>query len=836
MHSFDSPTTSERLTGAARVRPREDILRELRHDELCRRCDPLRLGFETTSDLPDLDDALGQNRAIEAIRFGVGMERAGYNLFAMGPEGVGRHTAVHRFLEQQAASQAVPAAWCYVNNFESPHKPRALQFPAGLARKFAHDMARLVEDLRSAIPAAFETDEYRMRRQEIETEFGEHQEQAVSAVEARARKDGIALLRTPAGFGFAPVRDDEVMTPQEFHKLPEAEQKRLEQAIAALQEELEAVLHEVPKWRREAQHRLRELNRQVISVAVNSLIEELVADYQALPHVRNYLKCVQEDVLNHAEQFQKPKEGEQPMLFRIPLPQRDSGETALQRYRVNVLIDHADRPGAPVIYEDNPTHDNLVGRIEHESQMGALLTDFTMIKAGALHRANGGYLMLDARKVLSSPLAWEALKRALRASEVRIESLGQALSLISTSSLEPEPITLQLKVVLVGQRLLYYLLHAYDPEFGELFKVQVDFEEDMERNGEGDLQYARLLATLARKEKLKPFDRTAVARIIEFGSRAAGDAEKLSVHAQDLVDLLCESDFCAGKEGRTVVTVADVQRALELKERRADRVRARLQEQVLRGTVLIDSGGWRSGQINALSLMQLGRFAFGMPHRITARARMGSGKVIDIEREAQLGGPIHSKGVLILSGFLAGRYAISQPLSLSASLVFEQSYGGVEGDSASSAELYALLSALADVPIRQSLAVTGSVNQHGDVQAIGGASEKIEGFFAVCRARGLTGEQGVLIPASNVKHLALCEDVVKAVAAGQFHVYPVATVDQGIEILTGLPAGERDAAGQYPIGTVNHLVERRLAQFAERLRAMAGGAAARKPWRGPKTK
>ncbi len=836
MHSFDSPTTTETVTGAPLLRSGADVLRELRHDQLCRRCDPLRLGFETTNDLPDLDDALGQSRAIEAIRFGAGMERAGYNLFAMGPEGVGRHTAVRRFLEQQAASQPVPGEWCYVNNFESPHRPRALQFPAGLARKFASDMARLVEDLRSGIPAAFETDEYRTRRQEIEAEFGERQEAGVRAVDERARKEGIGLLRTPAGVGFAPMRNDEVMTPQDFHLLPEEEQKRLEQAISELQKELEAVLHEMPKWRREALRKLRELNREVISVVVNSQIDELVSEYQSLPHVRDYLRSVQEDVLDHAEHFQKPKEGEQPMFFGMPIPQRDAGESALQRYQVNVLIDHAGRAGAPVIYEDNPTHGNLVGRIEHESQMGALVTDFTMIKPGALHRATAGYLILDAIKVLSNPLAWDAMKRALRASEVRIESLGQALSLISTSSLEPEPIPLQLKVVLVGQRMLYYLLHTYDPEFGELFKVQVDFEEDMERNGESDLQYARLLATLARKEKLKPFDRTAVPRIIEFGSRAAGDAEKLSVHAQDLVDLLCESDYWAGKEGRTVVTVADVQRALEVKERRADRVRARLQEQVLRGTVLIDSGGRRAGQINGLSVMQLGRFSFGMPHRITARVRMGSGKVIDIEREAQLGGPIHSKGVLILSGFLAGRYAISQPLSLSASLVFEQSYGGVEGDSAASAELYALLSALADAPIRQSLAVTGSVNQHGDVQAIGGASEKIEGFFEVCRARGLNGEQGVLIPASNVKHLALREDVVKAVAAGQFHIYPVATVDQGIEILTGVPAGERDASGQYPIGTVNYLVERRLAQFAEHMRAMTGGAAVRKPWRGPKPK
>jgi lon-related putative ATP-dependent protease len=814
--------------------PGADI-RELAPSELRRDCDPAGFAFQTSDELEDLPQVPGQERAMGAIEFGIGMGRDGYNLFAMGPEGVGRHTIVRRYLEQRAAGRGTPADWCYVFNFKTPHKPRALQLPAGRAPKFAHDVARLVEDLRAAIPAAFESDEYRARRGEIETEFSERQDKAVGAIGERAKDQGIALLRTPAGFGFAPRQGDEVMTPEAFHKLPEAEQKLMEEAINRLQEELERAIRDMPKWRREAQHKLRELNRQIIRAAVNGLLEELKTEYDALPQVREHLAALQEDVLDHAEFFRLPKDGEPPNVFGFPLPLPEPGESPLRRYQVNVLIDHAGRTGAPVVYEDYPTHDNLVGRTEHIAQMGALVTDFTLIKAGALHRANGGYLIIDALKVLMQPLAWDALKRALRSREVRIESLGQALSLVSTVSLEPEPIPLDVKVVLVGQRQLYYLLHAYDPEFAELFKVEVDFEEDVAREAGSDLRYARMITTLARGEKLRPLDRPAVARIVEHGSRVAGDAEKLSVQTRDIVDLLRESDYWAGADGRAIVGLGDVQRAIDARVARSDRVRNRLHEEIVRGTLLIDSAGERAGQVNGLSVIQLGEFSFGMPHRITARVRLGGGKVVDIEREAELGGRIHSKGVLILSGFLSGRYAPGKPLALAASLVFEQSYGGVEGDSASSAELYALLSALADAPVKQSLAVTGSVNQHGEVQAIGGVNEKIEGFFDICRRRGLTGAQGVLVPASNVRHLMLRHDVVDAVAAGSFHIYPVETVDQGMEILTGVPAGERDASGQFPPGTINFSVERRLSEFADRARSFgAPSAAARRGRRGPR--
>jgi lon-related putative ATP-dependent protease len=787
--------------------------------QLRRRCDLSAAGFATTDQLEEPDGILAQARAVEAIRFGIGVRSDGYNLFAMGPDGHGRHTTVRNLLAGRAAGEPVPSDWCYVFNFETPHRPTRLDLPAGRALQFRQDMQRLVEDLQAAIPAAFETDEYRARRQEIETEFNERQERAIGAVGDRAREGGIALLRTPSGFAFAPMHKDGVMEPDKFRALPAEEQARIEAAIAALQAELEKVIEEVPKWRREAQRRLRELNRQVTRSAVASLIEDLGNDWGALPQVRQYLARVQEDVLDHAEHFRQPKEGEQPTLFGIPVPRAEAGESPLKRYQVNVLVEHSKSQGAPVVYEDNPNYGNLIGRVEHIAQMGTLLTDFTLIKAGALHRANGGYLVLDALKLLMQPFSWEMLKRALRSREIRAESPAQAYSLISTVSLEPEPIPLDVKVVLVGERLIYYLMHAYDPEFRELFKVASDFEEDAERGGGTELAHARVIATLARREKFRPLERAAVERVIEHAAREAGDAERLSLHLRGLVDLLRETDFWAQDAGRAVVTTADVTRALEAREHRLDRVRDRILEETLRGTLLVSSAGARIGQVNGLSVMQLGGFAFGTPHRITARVRLGGGKVVDIERETEMGGPLHSKGMLILQGFLAGRYAVRHPLSLAASLVFEQSYSGVEGDSASSAELYALLSALAEAPLRQSIAVTGSVNQHGDVQAIGGVNEKVEGFFDLCNARGLDGAQGVLIPASNVKHLMLHERVVDAVAAGRFELYAVETVDQGIEVLTGLPAEQ-----------VNRRVEERLLDFAQRARA-AGAAEKKKTWR-----
>jgi lon-related putative ATP-dependent protease len=802
----------------------------LKPTELRRACDEAGLAFRTTEELEDFTEVLGQARAVEAIRFGVGIERDGYNLYAMGPEGIGRHTIVRRFLEQRAPQRETPSDWCYVFDFAAPDRPRALQLPPGKAPAFRKGMERLVEDLRTGIPGAFETDEYRTRLQEIESEFEQRHEKAIEAVGAKAKGQGIALVRTPAGFGFAPMRKDKVMSPDEFHALSEVKQKKVQDAIGELEAELAHAIQEVPRIRREAQRKVRELNRQVIGATVTGLIEELKAEYGTLAQVVRYLESVHQDVLDHAEFFRQPKEGEQRTLFGIPVPEPES-ESPLGRYQVNVLMEHAANAGAPIVYEDNPTHDNLVGRIEHQAQMGTLVTNFMLIKPGAFHRANGGYLVLDALKVLTQPFAWEALKRAMRSREIRTESLGQMLSLVSTVGLKPEPIPFDLKVVLVGERLIYYLLHAYDPEFAELFKVAADFEDDIERGPGADQLYARVIATIARREKLRALDRAAVARLIEQGARTTGDAERLSVGMRDLSDLLRESDYYANAASRPVVEAQDVEQAIAAREARQSRIRERIQDEMRKGTLLIDTEGERAGQVNGLSVVQLGEFMFGMPSRITARVRLGSSGVVDIEREVELGGPLHSKGVMILAGFLAGRYSADRPLSLAATLVFEQNYGGVEGDSASCAELCALLSALADAPIRQSIAITGSVNQHGDVQAIGGVNEKIEGYFDLCNVRGLTGAQGVVIPAANVRHLMLRRDVVEAVSAGRFSVYPAATVDQALEILAGMPAGERDATGRFPAGSVNFRVEQRLAGFAERVRSFVSGPVAKQEWR-----
>lgn len=789
-------------------------------EALCARCDPARFSFKTTSELEDLTEVVGQQRAIQAIEFGIGISRDGYNLFVLGNPGTGRHSVVRQFIERKAAIEPVPPDWCYVNNFEQPHKPRLLELPAGTGAKLRRDMEQLIEDLRSAIPAAFESEEYRARRQELEQELKERQEHAFEKLRQQAESHGISMIRTPSGMAFAPVHKGEVLSPEEFHKLPEAEQKRIEAVVTSLEEQLEQIVQRLPQMRREGQRRIRELERDVTMSAVGHLIDELKKEYATLPKVVDYLEAVQQAVIDNADDFRRQEEGQEISILGISLA-RAAGATALRRYQVNVLIDHSGAKGAPVLYEDNPSYQSLVGRVEHISQMGALVTDFTLIKPGALHQANGGYLILDVRKILMQPYAWEGLKRALSSQEVRIESLGQALSLVSTVSLEPEPIPLNIKVVLLGERLLYYLLNYFDPEFADLFKVAADFEDTMTRTGESDLLYARLIATIARKEGLLALDRAACARLIEHGARVAADAEKLSIRLRDITDNLREADYWARQAGRDVVTGDDVQRALDARINRADRLRERLQDEIHRGTLLIDTQGERVGQVNGLSVVGLDDFIFGHPSRITASVRLGKGEVLDIQREVELGGPLHSKGVLILSGFLGARYAPNRPLSLSASLVFEQTYGAVEGDSASSAELYALLSALAEAPIKQSLAVTGSVNQHGEIQAIGAVNEKIEGFFDVCKRRGLTGDQGVLIPAANVKHLMLRREVVEAVAQQKFHIYPVSTVDQGIELLTGLPAGERDENGLFPDGTINQRVEVKLLILAEEARAFA---------------
>ena len=794
-------------------------------DRLYTKCDPADL--PSSREAGAAPDGLGQERALEAIRFGVGIRRHGYNIFAHGAPGTGQYPLVRRQIEQAAAAMPVPPDWCYVHNFQEMHKPRALRLPAGRGCRLRADMEKLIRELRAAIPAAFESEEYQARAQALQAEFSQRQEAAFKELQERAQARNVGLIRTPAGLALAPTSKGEVVSPEAFRQWPDETQEKVRADIAELEKELQEILKKAPQWERERRERLRHLNQELVSHAVGQFIEELSKDYDDLPEVMDYIEQVRTDLLENAEEFHAPQP---PAALPGMMPVRGTPrEASFRRYQVNVIVDNGRRQGAPVVYEDLPTHGNVIGRIEQMAQFGALITDSTLIKAGALHAANGGFLLVEARKLFMQPIIWEEIKRALQSNEIRIQGLTEALGFANTVTLQPEPVPLDVKVVLLGDPMIYYLLSQADPDFPELFKVAADFDDQVPRNHGNTARYARMIADTASREGLRPFSREATARVIERAARLAADSERLTLRLRAIDDLLYEADYWAGQEGREETTAADVERAIDAQTRRADRVRERSQEQILRETLLIDTDGEAVGQVNGLSVLQLGEFAFGKPSRITARVRLGRGEVLDIEREVEMGGPLHSKGVLILSGFLGARFARRQPLALSASLVFEQSYGGVDGDSASSTELYALLSALSGLPIRQSLAVTGSVNQHGQVQAIGGVNEKIEGFFDICAARGLTGRQGVLIPSANVKHLMLRRDVVEAAARGDFHVYPVETIDQGIELLTGVPAGEPDDQGSFPADTVNGLAQATLLEFARNARDFAASGRDQEP-------
>jgi lon-related putative ATP-dependent protease len=781
---------------------------------LHRSCAPEELPFHLSSELADAPAMIGQERAAEAVEFALRMRHKGYNVYVLGPAGTGRHRLVEDLLNHRAAAEPTPPDWCYVNNFADPQKPHCLELPAGQGTGFAAAVKHLVDELRIALPAAFERDEYRARRDVVEQQFKGHSEEAFGGLQQRADAKGITLIRTPMGLALAPKRDGKVMNPEDFEALPEEERKRIEADLAAAQAELETVMRHVPQWEREHRDALRDLNRDTTGFAVASLIGDLRKEYADLPDILDYLDAVERDVKENVDDF-LPKAQQSTESGGATAPA--TAQTAIEdvqfrRYQVNVVVDNGGRQGVPVVYEDNPTYQNLVGRVEHLARFGALITDFNLIFAGALHRANGGYLILDAERLIAGGYGWAALKRALQSGEIRIESVEQALSLASTVTLQPEPIPIDVKVVLVGSPMLYYLLSSRDDDFAELFKIAADFDDRVTRSGDTTLLYARVIATIVRREHLRAFDRDAVARVIEQAARLAGDSERLSTSLRSIVELLQEADQLAADAGKEVVGVAEVQAALDAQTRRGDRIYRRMQEEIGRRTIRIETDGEIVGQINGLSVISLGALAFGNPTRITAQIRMGRGEVVDIEREVQLGGPLHSKGVLILSGFLGGRFGAQRPLSLHASLVFEQSYGGVDGDSASAAELFALLSALAEVPIRQCFAVTGSVDQHGIIQAIGGVNEKIEGFFDICQAAGLTGKQGCIIPASNVKHLMLRADVVAAAEAGRFRVISMETIDQGLELLTGVPTD-----------VTNRKIATRLDEFATKAAALMRG-------------
>lgn len=797
-------------------------------NNLFRRCDPKSLEFETTDDLEALDEPLGQDRAVEAIQFAIGIRHHGYNLFVIGPTGMGKHRFVRRFLDRQAKDEPVPCDWCYVNNFDDIDKPKALQLPTGVAKKLQSALHKFVEELKLALPTTFESDDYRRRKWAIEEESDERKKGVLKQVQEEAEERNIALVHTQMGLTFLPKVDGEVIAPDAMEDLKPETKEAFEESIDALQDQLREGLQKRIKLERDRREKTRKLNRKIATGTTRTLIARVKRKFKGLPEVHKFLAGVHKDVVDNLEEYFEStsddhagdgdsKEAPEASL-RTVLKESDR---LFDRYGVNIMMDGSAAEGAPIVFEDDPTSSNLVGRIEYHSEMGALSTDVSLIRPGALHRANNGYLILEARTVLQRATSWETLKRALRSNEIHPRSPTAAGGSILTESLQPEAIPLEVQVVLLAEPWLYYNLASTDPDIEDLFKVAAEFEDEMDR-GDLPLDYARLLATLVRSDNLRPFEAAAIARVIEHSSRLVDDSEKLSTHMDSIVSLLREAEYFAGLAEREHVTKADVQEAIDAKLARQSRARDQVLERMLRGVILIDTVGEEIGQINGLSVLQIGQFAFGRPTRITAQVRLGKGDVLDIEREVHLGGPIHSKGVLILTGYLGARFARHHPLALSAALVFEQSYGGVDGDSASTAELCALLSAIADIPLRQSFAVTGSINQRGEVQAVGGVNQKIEGYFDLVKARGLTGDQGVIIPKSTIPMLMLRKDVRDAVADGLFSVHAVDNVDQALELLTGMPAGEPDQDGVFPENSFNRLVVDRLAEMAEDAKALFG--------------
>jgi lon-related putative ATP-dependent protease len=786
---------------------------------LRRRADLSALSFVTTADLEPIEGLGVQPRVAEALAIGGGATARGFNIFAIGPSVARIKEALGGPLRSAAQGRPAPDDWVYVNNFATPHRPRALRLPAGRGPALQKALQTMVDDLRAGLPAMFESEDHQRRRSAIEATFHGRAEQAFSALGEKASGRGVAILRTPMGFAVAPRRDGRVVQPEEFAKWTEAEREAARAAMSEVERELEETLRSIPRLEKERREAVRALEKETARLVVDQEIAEAVAAFADLPEVVAHFDAVRADIVDNLHLFlaAAAAEGEEAAILPPEIRPHD-------RYEANVLVTRQPgEEGAPVVEELNPTLGNLVGRIEYLSRQGALVTNFRLIKPGALHRANGGILLIDARSLLMEPFSWAALKRALLTGQIAIEDAHRFLGLATTVSLEPDPIPLDVKVVLFGDRLLYYLLAEYDPDMAKHFKVLADFDEVMDRSPENEALLARLVAGILQRDGAAPLDRAATASLLEHAARLASDSGRLSLLVEHLRDIAIEAGDRARAAGRSIVGEADVGATIRARRRRAGRIRDRLREATLDGVLLVDTEGRRTGRVNGLSVMELGGEAFGRPSRITARARPGQGEIIDIEREVELGGPIHSKGVLILSGYLAGHYAPDFPLSLHASLVFEQSYGGVEGDSASCAELCALLSEIGEIPLRQDLAITGSVNQQGEVQAIGGVNEKIEGFFEICAARGLTGTQGVIIPSANVRHLMLDPEVVQACAEGRFAVHAVSTVDEAMALLSGLEAGRRGRGGAFPEGSVNRAVESRLRRFAELRRRWGAG-------------
>lgn len=786
---------------------------EVPAEELSPRFDLDSLGFETTAEVSPLTDIVGQERAMQAIDFGTSIGSFGYNLFVMGPPGSGRTTAVTMVVRQKAAKLPAPSDWCYVHNFQNPNSPRAIELPAGMGPRFRRDMQELVREVARRLERAFEGEAYRRERTRLADQLRAAQKEEFLRLEELARARNFSVQQVGQMFGIVPVVDGEPLTPEKYEQLDEETRRRIDEEGQALREAIAEAMRRLRTVEKEVKERLQELDRRVALLAVGDLIQEVSSRYAEHEAVVRYLEEVREDVLDHLQEFLREEgEEERPRLLAgLPLP---SPPDPWARYQVNVLVTNDPEAGAPVVVEYHPTFYNLLGRIEHRAQFGAMTTDFTLIKAGSLHRANGGFLIMSARDVLTGFLAWEALKRALRSESIAIEDINQQFRLVSTVSLEPEPIPLRVRVILIGTPLLYHLLYLFDEDFRKLFKVQVDFDDRMPAASETLEAYARFIAARVTEEGLPHFRRDAVAEVVRFGSRLVEDQRKLASTFSAIADVVRESAYWSARNGHDLVEAEDVRQAVAAREYRANRIEERLGELIAEGSLLIDTEGEAVGQVNGIALVSWGDYEFGKPTRITARTFAGRAGVVNIEREARLAGRIHNKGVMILTGYLGGRYARERPLTLSASLGFEQSYEEIEGDSASSAELYALLSSISGLPIRQDLAVTGSVNQHGEIQPVGGVTRKVEGFFSCCKLKGLTGTQGVIIPRRNLHNLVLRDEVIEAVRRGEFHIYAIDHIEEGLEILTGLPAGEPREDGSYPEGTVNHAVARGLERLS----------------------
>jgi lon-related putative ATP-dependent protease len=771
-------------------------------------CDPYALGFETTDDLPDLENVIGQPRALSALQLGSEVSGTGYNIFVMGQPGSGRTTLSKEYLERKAIEMPVPDDWCYVNNFQNERRPKIIRLPAGKGAGFRQAIGELISRLTSDIPRTFESDEFIHERELLVADLKKTQESEFLQLSQRVEKFNFVIVRTSSGLALAPGVEGKPIPPEELANLTAEQKVKLGGLENRLGEQVQSTINRMKELEKTAFHQLQELVSRTVQFIIAPLIQPIRQAFSEYPQINAYLDAVQDDLITNLSQFHTSSQGEE-QSNQTPA---DQGKWR-QRYEVNLLVDHSAARGAPVIMENYPSYNNLFGRIEHEVIMGASRTDFTMIQSGALHRANGGYLILPARDLMLNPYAWEGLKRVLRDGEIRMVELANQVGLVSSVTLEPEPIPLQVKILLVGSPSLYYSLRAYDDDFTKLFKVRAEFATQMDRTPENEREYGLFIKSVVMENQLLPFDKTAVARIIEYSAKLADYQTRLSTRFGKITDLVREASYWAGKEGSKLVTAAAVDHALRASIYRSNLVEERIQELINEGTLLIDVQGTIAGQINALSVYMLGDYAFGRPTRVTAITYPGKGGIVDIERQAKLGGSLHTKGVLILSGYINSKYGQNLPLSLTASLTFEQSYDEIQGDSASAAELIALLSSIGNLPLRQDRAITGSINQLGQIQAIGGVNEKIEGFFAVCQAQGLTGEQGVIIPSSNQRSLMLTDDVLSAVSEGKFHVWAVNTLEETIPLLTGVEAGIRQPDGSYPVNTLNKNVSDRLNDF-----------------------